>query len=141
MANRYCGNCGNEISQGTRFCPSCGRPTHETAQVSTPEANVDVPPTQWQGTGGPQGGQQGEQKRRHPILMGCLGIVVIVFLIGIIGAVAGGGDDTQAAVAEPKEIMDNRSGKLKALATSSNPSRLKAPARISRARDKSRPQE
>lgn len=97
MANRYCGNCGNELSQDTRFCPSCGRPLHETAQISTAEANVDVPsPPQSQGgkTGALQGSQTGSQRRRHTILMGGLGIVAILFLIGVVGAILGGGQET-----------------------------------------------
>lgn len=93
MANRYCGNCGNELSEGAQFCSSCGRPVHETAQVSTPEANVNVPPPpQWQST--ETGASQGDQRRRNPILMGCLGIVVIVVLLGIIGALIGDGGET-----------------------------------------------
>jgi hypothetical protein len=104
MANRYCGNCGSELSQDVRFCPSCGRPVHETAQVSTPEADVDVPPPPrgWQtGTAAPATApvdQQGEQRRGRPILKGCLGIVVILFLLVVIGAMLGvlgdGGGET-----------------------------------------------
>lgn len=41
---RYCTNCGAELPEGTRFCGSCGKPTHETAAVATPETDVDVPP-------------------------------------------------------------------------------------------------
>src|SRR5215218_11235035 len=41
---RYCGNCGHELSPEDRFCPSCGRPVHRTAHVPTPEADDPVPP-------------------------------------------------------------------------------------------------
>lgn len=44
MANKYCSNCGQESSDDARFCPGCGRPGHEMPQVTTPEANVPVPP-------------------------------------------------------------------------------------------------
>ena len=44
MAQRYCTNCGAELTEDARFCPSCGRPVHETAAVATPEADVSVPP-------------------------------------------------------------------------------------------------
>ncbi len=44
MADRYCANCGQELSLDYRFCPGCGRPVHETAVVPTPEADVAVPP-------------------------------------------------------------------------------------------------
>jgi uncharacterized Zn finger protein (UPF0148 family) len=43
MAQRYCTNCGAELREDDRFCPNCGRPVHETAAVSTPEADVPVP--------------------------------------------------------------------------------------------------
>ena len=41
---RYCGNCGHELSPEDRFCPSCGRPVHRTEHVPTPEADAPVPP-------------------------------------------------------------------------------------------------
>jgi hypothetical protein len=49
MADRFCGNCGNELRPEDRFCPGCGKPVHETAVVPTPEAAVPVPPLpeQW----------------------------------------------------------------------------------------------
>lgn len=112
MANRYCGNCGQELPEDVRFCPNCGRPVHETAQVPTPEADVDVPPPpqqartagQWQ-TATPEaplfgGTQQRSFARRHPILLGCLGLVGVFFLliivVGVIGAAVGGGGDQTA---------------------------------------------
>src|SRR5215218_9964960 len=53
---RYCGNCGQELSPEGRFCPTCGRPVHRTANVPTPEADAPVPPPpqQAQGTAPPQ---------------------------------------------------------------------------------------
>ncbi len=52
---RYCGNCGHELSPEGRFCPNCGRPVHRTAHVPTPEADAPVPPLpqQAQGTAPP----------------------------------------------------------------------------------------
>ncbi len=44
MAARYCIACGNALAEGGAFCSNCGRPVHETAQVGTPQANVQVPP-------------------------------------------------------------------------------------------------
>jgi hypothetical protein len=44
VAQRYCTNCGAELGEEFRFCHNCGRPVHETAAVSTPEADVSVPP-------------------------------------------------------------------------------------------------
>src|ERR687890_2307999 len=44
MAQRHCTNCGAELREDASFCGKCGRPVHETARVSTPEADVPVPP-------------------------------------------------------------------------------------------------
>jgi hypothetical protein len=44
VPERYCGNCGQELSPEDRFCPTCGRPVHRTAHVPTPEADAPVSP-------------------------------------------------------------------------------------------------
>lgn len=45
MADRYCTNCHQELSPEGSFCPNCGRSIHQKiARVSTPEADVTVPP-------------------------------------------------------------------------------------------------
>src|SRR5919107_6357537 len=44
MAQRHCTNCGAELREDASFCGKCGRPVHETARVSTLEADVPVPP-------------------------------------------------------------------------------------------------
>jgi hypothetical protein len=51
VPDRYCGNCGQELSPEGRFCPTCGRPVHRTAHVPTPEADVPVPPPPQQAQG------------------------------------------------------------------------------------------
>ncbi len=45
MEDRYCGSCGQELRLGDSFCPNCGKPTTRDAQVPTPEAIVQPPPT------------------------------------------------------------------------------------------------
>ena len=44
MADRYCTNCGERAGESQRFCGNCGSPTHATARVATPEADVPTPP-------------------------------------------------------------------------------------------------
>ncbi len=94
MAQRYCTNCGAELGDEARFCPSCGRPVLETAAVSTPEADVQVPPPPQQAAGQPSfapATAQTETRERNPILTGCLLLVGIVVVLSIIGTCGGGG--------------------------------------------------
>jgi uncharacterized OB-fold protein len=41
--DRYCGNCGHELSPEDKFCRSCGTPAHQAATVTTPEADAHSP--------------------------------------------------------------------------------------------------
>ncbi len=75
---RYCGNCGHELSPEDQFCQNCGTPVHRAARVPTPEADVPVPPPPQAGGAAPappeqqpaqeQPAQQAGWGRRHPIL-------------------------------------------------------------------------
>src|SRR5918999_2508849 len=98
---RYCSNCGHELSPEDQFCPNCGTPVHRAATVPTPEADVPVPPPpEAEGTGAPDPGQPAQQPgwgRRHPILTGCLGIIVLLVLLGVlVTALSGGGGNETA---------------------------------------------
>jgi hypothetical protein len=113
VADRYCRNCGNELGPNDQFCANCGRPVHEAARVPTPEADVAVPPppqqaghtaTPPQQAGAPQEGW----RQRHPILTGCLAIVVLLVFLGILGAALGGGGDEQAS--SPPERAEQDEG-------------------------------
>ncbi len=48
MADRFCGNCGQELRSGARFCPSCGQPTSSTTQPPPPEPATPIPAPQQQ---------------------------------------------------------------------------------------------
>jgi len=84
MANRYCGNCGQELSPDNRFCPSCGRPVHETAHVPTPEADVPVPPL-------PQGTEEAGERTFLQRWWPYLALLVLVILV--IANLPSGGDE------------------------------------------------
>jgi hypothetical protein len=51
VADRYCRNCGHELSETDRFCPNCASPVQDVAHVPTPEADVPVPPPPQQAGG------------------------------------------------------------------------------------------
>jgi Glucodextranase, domain B/Domain of unknown function (DUF4352)/zinc-ribbon domain len=101
MAQRYCTNCGAELREDDRFCPNCGRPVHETAAVSTPEADVPVPPPPQQ-EAETQPLEQAEARPRQPwttrqLVLGCLGVFFVVFVIGaFLSALAGNGGGNEA---------------------------------------------
>lgn len=87
---RYCRNCGHELSPEDQFCPKCGAALHQAATVPTPEADVPVPrpPLQTGGAGGAAAPQQpahegGGGRRRSPILLGCLGVFVLLVVANI----------------------------------------------------------
>jgi hypothetical protein len=99
VADRYCRNCGHELSSEDRFCPSCGRPVHETAQVPTPEADVPVPPppstqqmgAQQEAAPQPTGTQPQGRSTASRLLIGCIVVLLVLFLVGACLAALGGG--------------------------------------------------
>jgi hypothetical protein len=93
MADRYCGNCGNELSQEDQFCRSCGRPVHRAAAVPTPNAGVPVPaPSQGveaAATATLRPEQEGSRRHgRPPILFGWLASVELLVISLVVVAVA-----------------------------------------------------
>jgi hypothetical protein len=84
-ADRSCHNCGHELRPEDRFCPNCGEPSHETAHVPTPGADVEVPlpPSHFGGTDQQrrQWRWSGRFERSFSVgLVGCLGIVMAIIV-------------------------------------------------------------
>ena len=98
MAQRYCTNCGAELREDDSFCGKCGRPVHETAKVSTSEADVPVPPPPAHDEATAMAGipqdQAIEPKEwwQTPIGKGLGVIVAIVTVLAILANLAGGED-------------------------------------------------
>ncbi len=84
MADRYCSTCGQELRAGGGFCPGCGRPSHATAQVPTPEANVPIPPVQ----APTQPRQDLQHGRAKDVIRGPKWGMLVVFLVLIVGRTA-----------------------------------------------------
>jgi hypothetical protein len=102
MADRFCRNCGNEISENDRFCANCGAPVHQAAHVPTPETDVPVPPPP-RGTGGPSE-QSGTWKWfPYVALLVLVGLVVIAAIPGISGGGGSGGQQEANSLPERAE--------------------------------------
>src|SRR5215218_1056436 len=111
---RYCSVCRHELKpEDYLYCPKCGTPLILAAQVPTPEADrpVPAPPQPGAGAPGEPAHQQPAQERpaqeqlaqrgwwrRHPILSGGLGIIVVLFVfISVVGSLGGGGGGEESA--------------------------------------------
>ena len=105
MAQRYCTNCGNELGPNDVFCASCGKPAHETAAVSTPEADVDVPPPPTQQVGralsfAPATAAPQQRSMLGRVLIGCAGLLALTVLFVGCLAVLGSSSDSDGGVAQ-----------------------------------------
>ena len=95
---RYCSVCRHELKpEDYLSCPKCGTAVILEAQVPTPEADraVPAPPQPDAGAPGEPAQEQPTQRgwwRRHPILTGGVGIIVVLFVfISVVGSLGGGG--------------------------------------------------
>ena len=92
MAQRYCTNCGNELGPNDVFCANCGKPAHQTAAVSTPEADVDVPPPPTQQADAAPSFAPGPGESSKPrISLGMFLFGAVAFVV-LLWAVASAGD-------------------------------------------------
>lgn len=114
--SRYCSNCGHELGPEDQFCPNCGRPVHQTANVPTPDADVSVPPPPQQaGQQAPPLQQAAPPPRRSTtskVLIGCVGLVVLsVLFVGCLAVLAvGGGNDGGQQAQDPSHDSDQGGG-------------------------------
>jgi hypothetical protein len=112
MAQRYCTNCGAQLGEEDRFCAKCGRPTHETAKVVTPEADVQVPPppqdSEWNTTAAPS--QEADKPRISigTFLMGFFLIVGLLWLIVPTGGGSGNSNDGQRENNDPPPAAEKK---------------------------------
>ena len=41
---RYCAHCGNQLTEGEKFCPVCGSPVEQPAAPARPEGGKNTAP-------------------------------------------------------------------------------------------------
>ena len=74
----YCGNCGNKLVDGAKFCPKCGTPTN---------GEVDAPKS--------DGNDKNNEEAKNT-KVGCISLIVIILFIGFIVNKCSGGEDSNA---------------------------------------------
>jgi uncharacterized membrane protein YvbJ len=89
VADRYCGNCGQELRPGARFCPNCGQPT-AAAQAPTPDPSVQpLPPQQPRQTSSWSAGRVVFLVIIAPVLL-AIAWFVFQFSVGFLNGLLGG---------------------------------------------------
>ena len=84
MASKFCIQCGTAMSEGTRFCPSCGAAQEQSAPVQQPQRASAYAPqaVQQQPYQPPQDMAAAKKKRRVPLFLKIgIGLVVLAGLI------------------------------------------------------------
>jgi hypothetical protein len=84
VADKYCGNCGQELRPGVRFCPSCGQPT-VASEMPAAEGPVQPPPRR----GGWSAGRILLLVIVAPVLL-AVAVWVFLFAIGFLSGLLGG---------------------------------------------------
>jgi hypothetical protein len=115
--DRYCGNCGRQLSPEDQFCRNCGRPVHQAARVPTPEADVPVPPPPQREQGIAASSTHQDQSTdvkewwQTPIGRTIGIIVAIITVLAILANLAGGeGTGSQANKAKQQQGAQNAQG-------------------------------
>jgi hypothetical protein len=100
--DRYCGNCGHELSPEDKFCRNCGTPAHVAAKVPTPEADVPVPPPPPEGASEVASAPEGTVLQKwKPVMWGLVGVVILGALISAVQG--GGGSPSQSGSGNQQE--------------------------------------
>lgn len=107
----YCGQCGNPLQEGDRFCGACGASPPSDLQdttATTPPTEEDIAPTRQSAEGYPPGGEgsSGEtrsgRRGRGSLIVGAVAVLVLALGAGGLALTTLGGDMVSQWAADPE---------------------------------------
>jgi hypothetical protein len=72
LADRYCGNCGRELTSSSGYCPSCGRTSRLTVGPLAREREQQASPRRPSGEPGTRAGSRGAGRALMLSVVACL---------------------------------------------------------------------
>lgn len=83
---RYCAHCGNQLTEGEKFCPVCGSPVEQPAAPDRPEGGKNTAPQPGPRSQQPAGSFQPKGDLPHQSGRGKWIALVIGLMLAAVGA-------------------------------------------------------
>lgn len=108
---RYCAHCGNQLTEGEKFCPVCGSPVEQPAAPDRPEGGKNTAPQPGPRSQQPAGSFQPKGDLPHQSGRGKWIALVIGLMLAAVGAgifFARQKDDKSAADIKPPVTQEEK---------------------------------
>lgn len=108
---RYCAHCGNQLTEGEKFCPVCGSPVEQPAAPDRPEGGKNTAPQPGPRSQQPAGSFQPKGDLPHQSGRGKWIALVIGLMLAAVGAgifFARQKDDKSAADTKPPVTQEEK---------------------------------
>lgn len=108
---RYCAHCGNQLTEGEKFCPVCGSPVEQPAAPDRPEGGKNTAPQPGHRSQQPAGSFQPKGDLPHQSGRGKWIALVIGLMLAAVGAgifFARQKDDKSAADTKPPVTQEEK---------------------------------